>query len=149
MTTSQEPGERRRTPPARTTLDRPPSDRYRSAKQDEGTRSGRVAATRAPAVVVAIGAVAFVVLGGILAVTAGLVVLAALIGWIVGLLVGPPSRAALVAIVAVLLGLLGIWLFGRWEGGVLDPLQYFAEVQGILVPIELLAAAGLAAAASR
>jgi hypothetical protein len=47
------------------------------------------------------------------------------------------------------LGLLGIWLFGRWEGGVLDPLEYLAEVQGFVVPLELLAAGGLAAAASR
>jgi hypothetical protein len=149
MTTSQEPGERRPASTARTTLDRPPSDRYRSAKSDEGTRSGRVAAAGPAAAVVALGAVAFVVFGGVLTVTAGLVVVAALIGWIIGLLVGPPLRAALVAVVAVVVGLLGIWLFGRWEGGVLDPLQYFAEVQGILVPIELLVAAGLAAAASR
>jgi hypothetical protein len=49
----------------------------------------------------------------------------------------------------VVLGLLGIWLFGRWEGGVLDPLEYLAEVQGFVVPLELLAAGGLAAAASR
>jgi hypothetical protein len=35
------------------------------------------------------------------------------------------------------------------EGGVLDPIEYFAEVQGFLVPLELLVAAGLAAAASR
>ncbi|HEY8632207.1 MAG TPA: hypothetical protein VIL50_03560, partial [Candidatus Limnocylindrales bacterium] len=58
-------------------------------------------------------------------------------------------RAAAVAVAVVLAGLLGIWLFGRWEGGVLAPIEYFAEVQGILVPLELLAAGGLAAAASR
>ena len=61
----------------------------------------------------------------------------------------PPARAATVAVGVVLLGLAGIWLFGRWEGGVLDPIEYFAEVQGILVPFELVVAAGLAAAASR
>src|SRR6266516_6397142 len=107
MTTSQEPGERRPAS-ARTTLDRPPSDRYRSAMRDESARSGRLAAAGPAAAVVAIGALAFVVLGGVLAVTAGLVVLAALIGWIIGLLVGPPLRAALVAVAAVVVGLLGI-----------------------------------------
>jgi len=66
-----------------------------------------------------------------------------------GLVVRPPLRAAAIAVAVVLAGLLGIWLFGRWEGGVLDPIEYFAEVQGILVPLELLAAGGLAAAASR
>jgi hypothetical protein len=49
----------------------------------------------------------------------------------------------------VVVGLLGIWLFGRWEGGVLNPIDYFAEVQGLVVPLELLAGAGMAAAASR
>jgi hypothetical protein len=99
---------------------------------------------------VAIGGVlGFVILGGILAITAGLIVLAALIGWLIGLLVRPPARAAVVAVGVVVLGLLGIWLFGRWEGGVLDPLEYLAEVQGFVVPLELLAAGGLAAAASR
>jgi hypothetical protein len=84
-----------------------------------------------------------------MAVTAGLIVLAGLIGWLTGLLVRPPLRAAVVAAGIVVLGLLGIWLFGRMEGGVLDPIEYFAEVQGFLVPIELLVAGGLAAAASR
>jgi hypothetical protein len=95
------------------------------------------------------GVLAFVVLGGILAITAGLVVLAGLIGWLIGLLVRPPVRAAVVAIGVVVVGLLGVWLFGRWEGGVLDPIEYLAEVQGVLVPLELLAAGGLAAAASQ
>jgi hypothetical protein len=95
------------------------------------------------------GVLAFVVLGGILAITAGLVVLAGLIGWLIGLVVRPPVRAAVVAVAVVAVGLLGVWLFGRWEGGVLDPFEYFAEVQGVLVPLELLAAGGLAAAASQ
>jgi hypothetical protein len=91
----------------------------------------------------------FVVVGGILAITAGLVVLAGLVGWLIGLLVRPPLRAAVVAIAAVVAGLLGIWLFGRLEGGVLNPIDYLAEVQGVVVPLELLAAGGMAAAASR
>jgi len=99
--------------------------------------------------VVVVGAIGFVILGGVLAVTAGLIVAAGLIGWLVGLLVRPPVWAALIAVGAIALGLLGIWLFGRWEGGVLDPIEYFAEVQGFLVPLELLAGGGMAAAASR
>jgi hypothetical protein len=95
------------------------------------------------------GVVAFVVLGGVLAVTAGLIVVAGLIGWLTGLVVRPPIRAAVVAVGVVVAGLLAVWLFGRWEGGVLDPIEYFAEVQGLLVPFELLAAGALAAAASR
>jgi hypothetical protein len=99
--------------------------------------------------VVAGGTLAFVVLGGVLAVTAGLVVLAGLVGWLTGLVVRPPLRAAAFGLVTVVAGLLGIWLFGRWEGGVLNPIDYLAEVQGFIVPLELLAGAGMAAAASR
>jgi hypothetical protein len=147
MTTPLEPGERR-AGQGRTTLERPPGDRYlpaRAAPNEPGVL-GRV---RAPLAVAIGGVLGFVILGGILAITAGLIVLAALIGWLIGLLVRPPARAAVVAVGVVVLGLLGIWLFGRWEGGVLDPLEYLAEVQGFVVPLELLAAGGLAAAASR
>jgi hypothetical protein len=147
MTTPLEPGERR-AGQGRTTLERPPGDRYlptRAAPNEPGVL-GRA---RAPLAVAIGGVLGFVILGGILAITAGLIVLAALIGWLIGLLVRPPARAAVVAVGVVVLGLLGIWLFGRWEGGVLDPLEYLAEVQGFVVPLELLAAGGLAAAASR
>lgn len=96
------------------------------------------------------GAIGFTILGGIVAVTAGLIVLAAFLGWLTGRLVSPPSRATLVALATVVLGLLGIWLFGRIEGGVLDPIEYLAEVQGWpLVALQLLAGGGMAAAASR
>jgi hypothetical protein len=158
MTAPLEPGERvparpaggEPSPPAsaRTILDRPPGDRYR--KPEAATdRSGALASAGPPLAVAIVGVVVFVLLGGVLAVTAGLLVVAGLIGWLIGLLVRPPARAAIVAVAAVLAGLGGIWLFGRWEGGVLDPIEYFAEVQGILVPLELAVAAGLAAAASR
>jgi hypothetical protein len=146
MTTPLEPGERP-SGGCRATLDRPPGDRYLPRQpRHEPSLLERV---RAPLAVAVGGVLAFIVLGGILAITAGLVVLAGLIGWLIGLLVRPPARAAVVAIVVVAVGLLGVWLFGRWEGGVLDPIEYFAEVQGVLVPLELLAAGGLAAAASQ
>jgi hypothetical protein len=143
MTTPQEPGERR------PKLDRPPGDRYLPSTAARARAGGIRAQAGAPLAVAAGGVLAFVILGGILAITAGLIVVAGLIGWLIGLVVRPPLRAAGIALLVVLAGLLGIWLFGRWEGGVLDPIEYFAEVQGILVPIELLAAGGLAAAASR
>jgi hypothetical protein len=167
MTTRPEPGERplpsgepgapiaadvaapSDAPRRRTTLDRPPGDRYlpaRSARDASDDALGRV---RGPLAVVAGGTLAFIVLGGVLAITAGLVVLAGLVGWLTGLVVRPPLRAAAVGFGTVVAGLLGIWLFGRWEGGVLNPIEYLAEVQGFIVPLELLAGAGMAAAASR
>jgi hypothetical protein len=44
-------------------------------------------------------------------------------------------------------GLVGIWLYAGLEGGALGLIDYLAEVQGILVPVEL-AAAGILAFAS-
>ncbi|HEX5824305.1 MAG TPA: hypothetical protein VFY18_07615 [Candidatus Limnocylindrales bacterium] len=164
MTTLPEPGERRPGSPdgtgttgptssrvggQRVTLDRPPGDRYVTARSTRAATDQALAGIRGPVVLVAGGTVAFVVLGGILTVTAGLVVLAGILGWLTGLLVRPPLRAAAVAVVVVAAGLLGIWLFGRWEGGVMNPIEYFAEIQGIVVPLEFLAAAGMAAAASQ
>jgi hypothetical protein len=167
MTTPAEPGER---PPAtpdgtgdsaehgpatapgarqRVTLDRPPGDRYLPARSARAASGDVLGGVRGPLALVVGGAVAFAVLGGVLGITAGLIILAGLLGWLTGLLVRPPLRAAAVAVASVVAGLLGIWLFGRWEGGVLDPVAYFAEVQGLVVPLELLAAAGMAAAASQ
>ncbi|HXI81513.1 MAG TPA: hypothetical protein VNM34_11935 [Verrucomicrobiae bacterium] len=159
MTTPLEPGERvpgdrsggEPSPPAsaRTILDRPPGDRYGPTTDPADRSGGALERAGPPLAVAAVGVALFVLLGGVLAVTAGLLVIAGLVGWLTGLFVRPPARAATVAVGVVLLGLAGIWLFGRWEGGVLDPIEYFAEVQGILVPFELVVAAGLAAAASR
>jgi hypothetical protein len=152
MTMPLEPGERRPTDgpdrPDRPQLDRPPGDRYGSSR-DAALTPGRFERVQAPLAVAIGGVVAFVLLGGVLAVTAGLIVVAGAIGWLTGLLVRPPLRAAAIAVGIVVLGLLGVWLFGRWEGGVLDPIDYLAEVEGFVVPIELLAAGALAAAASR
>ncbi len=141
-----EPGER---PPR---LDRPPSDRYRPAPDAPvaDARPGRLDAIATPLALIIGGAIAFVVLGGILAVTAGLVILSAFLGWLTGRLVSPPGRATAVGLAAVVAGLLGVWLFGRVEGGVLDPITYLIDVQGPVVPaLCLLAGGGLAAAASR
>ena len=145
MTTpDRQPGDRR------PLLDRAPSERYaRTAADEEGDGSSGLNAVVPVGLIVGTG-IAFVVLGGVLTVTAGLVVVAALLGWLTGRLVSPPARAAVVALAAVAVGLLGIWLFGRIEGGVLDPIEYLVEVESpIVVVLSLLSAGGLAAAASR
>jgi hypothetical protein len=138
--TTTEPGDRR------PQLDRPPGDRYTA--RDEDRTPGRIVW---PPVAVAIGgALAYTVLGGILSITAGLIVVAGFAGWLLGKLVAGPPRAAGLAIVTIVVGLLGIWLFGRIEGGALDPLSYLDEVQGWpLVLLQLLVGGGLAAASSR
>ena len=93
--------------------------------------------------------VAFVIAGGYLTVTAGLVILAAFLGWLTGRLVSPPARAAIVALAAIAVGFLAIWLFGRLEGGVLGPIDYLLEVEGpVVVVLSLLFGGGLAAASS-
>jgi hypothetical protein len=114
------------------------------------TRRGAIDQLLVPIGLVLGTSLAFVILGGFLTVIAGLVIVAALAGWLTGRLVTPPGRAAAVGFLAVALGLLGIWLYGRMEGGVLDPIAYLFEVQGPVVVIAcLLAGPGLAAAASR
>ncbi len=141
-----QPGER---PPR---LDRPPSDRYgptpTPAVRDQGPT--RLDAIAVPLGLIVGGGVAFVVLGGILLITAGLVILSFVLGWLTGRLVSPPGRAAAVGLAVVVVGLLGVWLFGRLEGGVLDPITYLLEVHGpVVVVLCLLGGGGLAAAASR
>src|SRR5262245_10311101 len=153
---SPEPGERRR-------LDRPPSDRYQqdaaagargpSAEADSDADSDAPLPARELILrgigVGIVGAIAMTILGGPLSVTVGLVAAAGAIGWVIGMVSRPLRLAAIViALVSVVLGLAGIWLYAGVEGGVLGPIEYLAEVQGILVPIELAAAGVLAAAAS-
>jgi hypothetical protein len=156
-TPSSEPGDR---PPAavradvaRPLLDRPPGDRYPpdpAADADLAADGGGLDAFLVPVALVLGAAIAFTLLGAILLVTAGLIVLAAFFGWLTGRLVAPPRRAAVVGLAAVVVGLLGIWLYGRIEGGVLNPIDYLAEVEGpVVVALSLLAGGGLAAAASR
>lgn len=92
-----------------------------------------------------------VLLGGVLALSAGLVVLAAAAGRIVGLAAiwgGGASlspRARVVVTLALLvdgfiLGQLGLWAYSQLEGGVLDPLAYLGETFGVLVPVQFAAA---------
>jgi hypothetical protein len=141
-------------------LERPPSDRYRDGEPALKTanrgsaRSGLVLSTIAALV----GAAAIAVGGGLLTMTAGLLVVAAVVGWVVAVLVSigvdrPAGRASRtrrrwtatgIALAGVALGQLGLWLIARQEGGTLGLLDYLAEVFGVLVPLELALASGIA-----
>ena len=101
------------------------------------------------------GAVVFALLGGLLSMTAGLLAVAAAIGWLVGRTVAagagpsaPPARrsviAAVLAIDGVVLGLLGIWLVAALQGGRLGLLEYLAQTRGLLAPLEIAVAAAIA-----
>ena len=145
-----EPGDRRPAPDRRPTLDRPPGERYVRPSATGETDAAAIDRVAWPLAVVLGTVVAFTILGGLLTVTAGLIVVAGFAGWLLGKLVSPPPRAAAVAVAAVALGFVGIWLYGRLEGGVLGPIDYLAEVEGpIVVALTFLAGGGLAAAASR
>jgi hypothetical protein len=105
--------------------------------------------------VVPAGAAAIMVLGGLLAVTAGLVAVAALTGWLTGAALratGGRRRVALavaLAVGAIALGQLGLWGFAWLEGGRLGPLDYLTQTYGVLVPAEIAAAALVAWGSAR
>jgi hypothetical protein len=143
--TTREPGDRR------PELDQPPGRRYLAAEEAAAApESGIPGGTATLVAVIVGGALVYTILGGVLDVTVGLMVAAGFFGWLIGKLVPGRARAAGLAVVAVLIGLLGIWAFGRVEGGVLDPIAYFDAVQGWpLVALQLLAGGGMAAAAAR
>lgn len=144
------PGERR--------LDRPPSDRYQVTTLDEATSGDTGSAGRAIAaglVVALVGAAATVVLGGVVGISAGLLVVAAATGWAVGTatVIGGGSRlsrrarpwlAVAGATDAVILGQLGLWLYAMSEGGVLPLVDYLAQTFGVLVPLQAVLSLGLA-----
>ena len=139
-----EPGERGRV------LDRPPSDRYTEPAREPSADtpvSGRMPQALIAALV---GAAVITFLGGPLSVTVGLVGVAAVIGWAIGSIVRPSLGLAVgLAIASVALGLIGIWLVARLEGGVLSLPDYLGQVQGPLVAIEIAVAAIVAAATAR
>lgn len=152
------PGERR--------LAHPPSDRYRvaevrAAAADTADPAGSLARGVAVATVVAIlGAVAIVLLGGVLTLSTGLLVVAGATGWgiAVALGIGAGERlssrrrvtlAVALSVGAIALGQLGLWQYARTEGGVLPPLEYLGEVFGLLVPLEFAAAVVVAWLAAR
>jgi hypothetical protein len=106
------------------------------------------------------GSVVMVVLGGVFALSAGLLVISGLIGWAIGQVVSgaasPASTprfrttvAVTLAFDAVALAQVGLWLHARTQGGALGLLDYLAQTRGLLVPIELLIAMGVAWWATR
>ena len=137
-------------------LARPPSDRYRRAAADAAPEPGSEARGLAYGVVAAVaGATAITVLGGALAISAGLLVVALAIGYAVavvlklgaGASVSPRTRrwsASGLTAAGIVLGQVGLWLYGRTEGGVLSLPDYLVQVFGVLVPLQL--ALGVAAA---
>lgn len=97
------------------------------------------------------GAAATVVLGGMLAITAGLLVVAAATGYAVAAAVRMGAGTSLtrtarrwtalaLAVDAVILGQLGLWLYARIEGGVLSLPDYLGQTFGFLVPLQFAAA---------
>jgi hypothetical protein len=106
------------------------------------------------------GAAAIVFLGGVLALTEFLLVVAGFTGGGVGIALrwGAGDKLArrrrvvialVVALGAVALGQLGLWQYGRTEGGVLGPLDYLGQVYGPLVLVEFAVAGVLAWLAAR
>ena len=154
-----EPGDR----PPTGLLARAPGTRYASAGRVEGGSALRASASRpalAGAVVAAIGAAILVVLTGPLGVTTGLLLVAAAVGWAIGLAVKLGGGAALAggrsAAIAVLLALgacvagwIGAWAWSRATGGALGPVDFLSQVYGILVPAEALFAVAGAMLGSR
>ncbi len=148
------PGERR--------LAHPPSDRYHSAEPVVATpRPGSPARAAVFGVLAAIaGAIVIVLLGGVLAMSTSLLVVAPLVGWAVAwsLKTGAGASVArarlalmalLLALAAVLLGQVGLWLYARTEGGVLPLLDYLGQTYGLLVPLQFLFAAPVAWVSAR
>jgi hypothetical protein len=151
-----EPGDRR---PARQ-LERPPSERYAASELPDPPEEATPPLARAivAAFLAAIaGGVAIAVAGGILTMTAGLLIVAGVVGWVVAVVFGlalepTPSGGrgirrsitAVIALVGVTLGQVGLWLIAREEGGTLGVIDYLAEVFGFLVPVELALAAMIA-----
>ena len=142
------PGERR--------LHRPPSERYRPSEPEtpEGPASPRRGVLLG-ALAAFVLALALVIAGGLLLITAGLIAVAAIGGWAVGLGVRTGARSALtrrsrifaaiaLALVGVGLGQVALWGYAELEGGALSPIAYLTEVFGFLVPLEVVAA-GVAA----
>ncbi len=154
------PGERR--------LAHPPSDRYRAAEERAAAAAADVpdpAASLPRGITLAliaaiVGAGAIVFVGGVIAWTTGLLAVAGLtgLGIAAGLAFGAGDHMAgrrriLLAIGlsfgAVALGQIGLWQYGRSEGGVLPFIDFLAQVYGPLVIAEFVAATTIAAVAAR
>ena len=123
-------------------------------------RGDRAVDALAPAIAAGIiTAAALVLVGGVLAEQRGLLAIAGVGGAAIGLLaakaavspdgIRPPAlargrvvRVAVgLAVLAIAAAAIGMWAYGRLEGGVLDPLTYLWFVFGPFIPAEAAIAA--------
>lgn len=155
MTASPDPGQRR--------LAHPPSERYVEppAEAVDIAMAGSVERGLAwGATTAAVGALLTIVLGGVLAISAGLLVLWISAGNAVGIAMrigggaGLPAPrrtwlAVALAIVGVAIGQVGLWWYATTEGGVLPLVEYLSTTFGVLVPLQALLAVGAAWWATR
>lgn len=151
-----------------TRLAAPPSDRYQAPTAEDpspggGERNPGGSLARAMAkgaAVSAAGAALSVMLGGPLALSAGLLVLWATAGYLVGHAVRSggagavtaPTRPVLaigLALAGVAIAQVGLWWYAGTEGGVLPLIDYLAQTYGILIPLQAAAGAALAWWSSR
>jgi hypothetical protein len=152
-------------------LERPPGERYRTgspgrsdtAGEDPGggARAGRRRALVMAVLAADAGAILFLVIA-LTGLDLGLLVVAAFAGWLTAIaLVWRGRRAgiaedrlrvaigALLGGWAVVGGLLLDWVYALLTGGVLGPLEYVAQRYGIVAPLALALAAGVAAFRAR
>jgi hypothetical protein len=151
-------GERRR-------LDRAPGERFATgpAAVQERAAAGRRRRRRAVLASVLVadaGAVLFFLLG-LVDLGAGLLVIAAFVGWIVALalvwwgrdaVADARLRVALAAFLggwAIVAGIVVDWVYALVQGGVLGPLDYVAQRYGAIALLAILLAAGVAAVRAR
>jgi hypothetical protein len=154
MTQSPDPGERR--------LARPPSARFETEGEPaEPASPGSAPRAALYGAAAALGGVLLtVLLGGLLAFSAGLLVVWAAAGTVVGWATrigggsafGSPLRPAMavaLALTGVGLGQVGLWWYAGTEGGVLPLVDYLGQTFGVLVPAQALLAVGFAWWAAR
>ena len=148
-------------------LDAPPSDRYGDAPGTGTERANTKASAAGPlaraTIAAVVGAAALVLVGAVLASTAGLLFVAGVTGAAIGLVLArarvpgadgasPALDSAAVtwlavslALAAVVVAAIGTWVIARGEGGVLGPIDYLLETFGPFVPAEAVVAALTAA----
>jgi hypothetical protein len=108
-----------------------------------GSASARARALAPALAAAAVGAGLLFFLAGPLGVTSGLLVVTAATTWIVGIAVkardpgGPAGRRVATAVglafAAVIVAWIATWGWSRAEGGALGPLDFLAQVYGVLV----------------
>lgn len=134
---------------------------HEATRRDGAVRSSAVAPLVRGAVVAAFGSAVLILTGGVLGSNGGLLFIGGLAGAVTGLLIaravvperGAPAmsrstaiRAAVaIALAAVVVGAIGIWIVGRAQGGVLGPIEYFLETSGVLLPAVAIVSAVAAA----